>query len=84
MENVDNILYQLFSGDYDITPKWGEKQQKLRNQIFAEMDKVAAACGEEFLEHLLDLDGEWNEWKNFQYYRSGFFLGARLMLEALG
>lgn len=80
---MESILYQIFSGDYDITPERGKTQQKLRNQIFDELDKVEAALGEPFLDRLFDLDGEWNSWENFQYYRSGFLLGARLMLEAL-
>ena len=81
---MENILYELFSGEYDITPKRGKRQQELRDKIFTELDKVEAAFGIDYLDHLFDLDGEWNEWKNFQYYRSGFLLGARLMLEALG
>ena len=81
---MESILYQLFSGEYDITPKQGEKQQELRSQIFAELDKVEAVLGEDYLNRLFKLDSQWNTWKDFEYYRSGFLLGARLMLEALG
>ena len=80
---MENILYQLFSGEYDITPKRDKKQQELCDQIFAELDKAEAAFGADYLDHLFALDGELNHWKTFQYYRSGFLLGARLMLEAL-
>lgn len=80
---MDSILYTLFSGEYDITPERGKKQQELRSQIFKELDKVEAAFGADYLDHLFALDGELNDWKTFQYYRSGFLLGARLMLEAL-
>lgn len=80
---MENILYQLFSGDYDITPKRDKKQQELCAQISAEIEKIEAVFGEEFLDRLLDLDGERAELQHFQYYRSGFLLGARLMLEVL-
>ena len=80
---MEDILYQLFSGDYDITPKQGEKQQELRRRIFAELDRVEAAFGSDYLDRLFDLDSQWNAWKDFEYYRSGFALGVRLMLEAL-
>lgn len=78
---MESILYQLFSGDYDITPNQDKKQQELRAQIFAELDKVQAVFGDAFLERLLELDEEREDWKTFQSYRSGFLLGARLMLE---
>lgn len=80
---MEDILYQLFSGDYDITPKQGEKQQELRRRIFAELDRVEAAFGSDYLDRLFDLDSQWNAWKDFEYYRSGFALGVRLMLEVL-
>ena len=80
---MEDILYQLFSGDYDFTPKQDKKQQELRSQIFKELDRVEAAFGTDYLDRLFALDGELNDWKTFQYYRSGFLLGARLMLEVL-
>lgn len=79
---MENILYQLFSGEYDITPKRSKKQQELCDQIFAELDKVKAVFGDEFLDRLLELIGERMDLKSFQYYRSGLVLGVRLMLEA--
>lgn len=80
---MESILYQLFSGEYDITPKRDKTQQELRSQIFKELDRVEAAFGTDYLDHLFALDGELNDRKTFQYYRSGFLLGARLMLEVL-
>ena len=80
---MEDILYQLFSGDYDVTPKQGEKQQELRRRIFAELDRVEAAFGSDYLDRLFDLNSQWNAWKDFEYYRSGFALGVRLMLEVL-
>lgn len=80
---IESILYQLFSGDYDITPKRDKKQQELYDQIFAELDKIEAVFGEAFLDRLLALDGERAALQNFQYYRSGVVPGVRLTLEAL-
>ena len=80
---MENILYQLFNGDYDITPKPSKKQQEIRRQLFAELDQVQAALGDAFLDRLLELDAGRVDLEGFQYYRSGFILGVRLMLEAL-
>ena len=80
---MEDILYQIFSGEYDTTPTWNKKQRELRGQLFTELDKVEAVFGQKFLDGLFDLDGAWAEQQYFQYYRSGFILGARLMLEAL-
>lgn len=80
---MEDILYTLFSGEYDITPKRDKKQQELCDRIFAETDQIRAVFGAEFLDRLCDLESERAERRNFQYYRSGFLLGARLMLEAL-
>lgn len=81
---MESILYQLFSGNYDITPKLDKTQQELVEQITAEWDKIQQAFGREFVDHLGELEGEREDWRNFQYYCSGFVLGVRLMLEALG
>lgn len=80
---MESILYQLFSGDYDITSERGNKQQELCSQISAEMEKVQAVFGIDFVNHLFDLEAEEDVQENYQYYRSGFLTGARLMLEVL-
>lgn len=80
---MESVLYQLFSGDYDITPERDKKQQELHSQVSAEMDRVQAVFGIDFINHLFDLEAEREALENYQYYRSGFLLGARLMLEAL-
>ncbi len=80
---MENTLYQLFSGDYDITPERDKKQQELSKASLAELDKIAAVFGSEFVDRLCELEGDQAVWQNYQYYRSGFLLGARLMLEAL-
>ena len=81
---MGNILYELFSGDYDITPKQDKKQQELSEAALVELEKIAAVFGVEFVDRLCELEGEREDWRSYQYYRSGFLLGARLMLEVLG
>ena len=81
---MENILYQLFTGDYDITPQRDKKQQELYDRIFAELDKVEKFLGADFLDHLVGLGIDFERQQNFQYYRSGFLLALRLMLEVLG
>ncbi len=81
---MEDILYQLFSGDYDITLKPDKKQQELSKASLAELDKIAAVLGSEFVDNLCELEGDQADWRNYQYYRSGFLLGVRLMPEVLG
>ena len=81
---MESILYQLFIDDYDITPKPDKKQQQLARQILGKWEKIEAALGLEFVNHLAELEGEQEDWRNYQYFRSGFRLGIRLLLVALG
>lgn len=81
---MESILYRLFSGDYDTTPEWDKTQRELSKASLAELDKISAVFGSDFTDRLCQLEGEREAWRNYQYYRSGFVLGARLMLEALG
>lgn len=39
--------------------------------------------GDGFMDRLLDLEAERDDRRAFHYYRAGFRLGVRLMLEAL-
>lgn len=81
---MESILREIFNGEYDFTPKQDEKQQKLDQKTYAEWDKVQRIFGEEFVDRLFELEGEREEWRAFRYYRAGFRLGVRLMLEVLG
>ena len=81
---MESILYQLFIDDYDITPKPDKKQQQLVQRILGEWEEIEEALGQEFVDRLAELEGEREDWRNYQYFRSGFRLGIRLVLEALG
>lgn len=81
---MNDILREIFDGEYDITPKRGKTQQELDKKLCAEWDKVQRTLGDEFIDRLFELEGEKEDWRAFHYYRAGFRLGVRLMLEALG
>mgnify|MGYP006922156019 FL=1 len=79
-----DILYELFTNGYDITPKLNKRQQEIARQTVDEWEKIKAVFGREFVDHMAELEGELEDWQNLHYYRSGFSLGVRLMLEIFG
>ncbi len=80
---MSGLPYETYSRDYDITPKRGKEQQELERKLFAEWDKVQKMFGDAFVDRLLELEGEREDWRAFHYYQAGFRLGVRLMVEAL-
>lgn len=80
---MDSLLYQIYSGEYDFTPKRDKEQQELYKKLCAEWDKVQRMFGDKFTDRIFDLEGELEDRRSFQSYREGFRLGVRLMLEAL-
>lgn len=77
---MDSLLYKLYTGEYDIVIK---QDEKLRKQLFTELDKVQTMFGDKFMDHLLELGDERDDQRGFYCFREGFSLGIRLMLEAL-
>lgn len=80
---MENLLYQIYSGEYDFTPERDEKQRELYKKLCAEWDKVQRMFGDEFTNRVFELEGELEDRRSFQYYRAGFRLGVRLMLEVV-
>ena len=80
---MNGLLYAIYSGDYDTAPERDKTWKELDKSIFAEWDKVQRMFGDEFVDHLCTLEGEREDIRDFYYYRKGFTLGVRLMLEAL-
>ncbi|NBI10838.1 hypothetical protein D1641_12555 [Colidextribacter sp. OB.20] len=76
---MDSLLYKLYSGEYDITVK---QDEKLRKQLFTELNKVQRMFGDEFMERLMELGDERDDRQSFRCFQEGFSLGVRLMLEA--
>ena len=81
---MKNILREIFDDEYDITPKRDKRQRELDLEPCEEWDKVERMFGGEFVDRLLELEGEQEDFQAFHYYQAGFRLGVRLMLEALG
>ena len=80
---MNRLIYQIYSGEYDFTLERDNKQQELDRKIYAEWDKGGRMFGEKFMDQLFHLEGKREEMREFPYFRKGFQLGARLMLEAL-
>lgn len=80
---MEGLLYQIYSDEYDFTPKRDKEQQRLRGELCTEWDKVQRMFGDGFMDRIFELEGELEDWRSFQSYRAGFCLGVRLMLEAL-
>lgn len=80
---MKNLLYEIYSGEYDFTPKRDKKQQELEEELYTRWDQVERMFGDGFTDRLLELEGEREDRRSFQYYRAGFCLGVRLMLEGL-
>ena len=80
---MNSLLYDIYSGEYDTTPERDAKRRELGEKICDEWDKVQRMFGDEFMDRLITLEAEREDWQLFQYYREGFRLGVRLMLEAL-
>ena len=80
---MSSLLYEIYSGNYDFVPKWDQKQRELTEKLYTEWDKVQTMFGDEFMDRLLELQAERDDWQTFHYYQAGFRLGVRLMLEAL-
>ena len=81
---MKDILREIFDDEYAITPKWDKTQQEINEKLCTEWDKIGKMFGDKFIDRLFELEGEKEKWRAFHYYREGFRLGVRLMLEALG
>ena len=80
---MEAILFQLLDGTYDPTPKVAAPDQTMPEDLLKLYRQMERTLGLEFVDRWDSLQGKREEWSGFQYYRVGFRLGARLMLEAL-
>lgn len=78
---MNSLLYEIYRGSYDIGLKRDKTQQELEKKLNVQWDIVQNKLGEEFVDYLLELEGEREDWRAFHYYREGYRAGARLMLE---
>lgn len=80
---MENILYELFNGDYNISENRNEAESKISREIIPMLNEVNEKFDEEFVDRLSDLYADRELQSNYRYYQAGFRLGVRLMLEAL-
>ena len=78
---MSDILYELYSGNYEIGIHQGEEEEKISREIVAMLDEIRAKMGGEFVDRLSNLYADRGTLANYRYYRDGFSLGVRLMLE---
>lgn len=80
---MDDFLYQFFCGDYDPTPERDREDKALSGQSGQFISAVKEAFGLDFMDRWGEIEGERADRRAFQYYREGFRLGVRLVLEAI-
>ena len=80
---MEAILFQLFDGTYDPTPKAVAPDQAMPEDLLKLYQQMERTLGLEFVDRWDWLQGMRVVWCGFQSLRAGFRLGARLMLEAL-
>ncbi len=78
-----DILEELYTGRY--TPGFhpSEESRQMRGEYAAMLEKVQKAFSWNFVNELETLDGLLLAEEKLRAYRSGFHLGASLMLELL-
>jgi len=81
---MNNLLVMLFNGTYDPTPNVIGEQQELLSQLSSLSQPVQDLLGLEFVDRFNAVHAELEECSGQHYFREGFRLGARMMLEALG
>lgn len=55
---MKNILREIFDDEYDITPKRDKRQRELDLETCEEWDKVERMFGGEFVDRILELEGD--------------------------
>ena len=55
---MKNILREIFDDEYDITPKRDKRQRELDLEPCEEWDKVERMFGGEFVDRILELEGD--------------------------
>ena len=81
---MSDILIMLFNGTYDPTPNVNDEQRELLSQLNSLSQPVQDLLGLEFVDRFNAVHAELEEYSGQHYFREGFRLGARMMLEALG
>ena len=80
---MEDILYQIFLGDYDPTPRTSGLSPEEGEELQAIYQKLQEALGVEEMDRWFGLEADRAQRIEYQYFRAGFRLGARLTQEGL-
>ena len=80
---MDSLLYHLYTGNYDFTPKPDKAQRELEQKLFTEWERIQEELGLEFVDRMFQLEAEREDIREFLAFREGFRLGIRLALEGV-
>ena len=80
---MNDLLYELYMGNYDPTPDCGQEQAKVQKELFQVYKQIEACFDYRFVDHMSELRNQLEERTEYEYYCAGIRLGVRLMLAAL-
>ena len=80
---MEDILYQIFQGNYDPTPQTSGLSPKEGEDLLAISQKLQKVLGEEEMERWFELEAGRAQRIEYQYFRAGLRLGVRLTEERL-
>ena len=80
---MDDLLYEIFLGDYDPTPRTSGLSPEEGEELQAIYQKLQEALGVEEMARWFELESDRAQRIEYQYFRAGFRLGARLTQERL-
>ena len=80
---MDDLLYEIFLGDYNPTPRTSGLSPEEGEELRAIYQKMQRVLGVEGMDRWFGLEADRAQRIEYQYFRAGFRLGARLTQERL-
>ena len=80
---MDDLLYEIFLGDYDPTPRTSGLSPEEGEELQAIYQKMQRVLGVEEMDRRFGVEADRAQRIEYQYFRAGFCLGARLTQERL-
>ena len=80
---MDDLLYEIFLGDFDPTPRTSGLSPEEGEELQAIYQKMKQVLGVEGMDRWFGLEADRAQRIEYQYFRAGFRLGARLTQERL-
>ena len=78
---MNSLLFELYNGDYDVTPKLDKAQEEINRNLCVLLEQIQEQLGLDTVDQLTGLYAQRGDLSDFRYYREGFRLGVQLMLE---